>query len=56
MTFNEAIAKAAEALDAAENNADVERTREGINAANTWLRMAEILNYCGKAETKTDEQ
>ncbi|HZM83796.1 MAG TPA: hypothetical protein VFC19_49390 [Candidatus Limnocylindrales bacterium] len=56
MTVIEAIAKADKALDDATEHAgsDVERARELISAASTWLRMAEILNYCGP--TKTDQQ
>lgn len=56
MTVIEAIAKADKALDGATECAgsQVEKARELISAASTWLRMAEILNYC--APTKTDEQ
>lgn len=54
MTVIEAIAKADKALDAATECAatHVERSRELISAAGTWLRMAEILNYCLPAEPK----
>lgn len=55
MTFNEAIDKAAKALDAAEDSAHPEDAREFISAASTWLRMAEILNYVAR-EAKTAQQ
>lgn len=43
MTYDEAIENAARTLKAAEDANDVERTRELINAANTWVRIADSI-------------
>jgi hypothetical protein len=47
MTFDEAISKADEALEAAKNEGmpDSARVNTYLTAANTWVRIAELLNH-----------
>lgn len=46
MTFDEAIAKADKALDAAEKAAATpEQAHQLASVANTWVRIAELLHH-----------
>lgn len=46
MTFDEAITKADEALDAAvENDTDPNRAGVHLTTADTWVRIAELLHH-----------
>lgn len=45
MTFDEAISKAADALHDAERTTDTERAGTLLTAANTWVRIAELIRH-----------
>lgn len=45
MTFEQAVDNAARTLDAAENEASSDRAGTLLAAANTWTRIAELINH-----------
>ena len=45
ITFDKALREAADALDAAKADHDMDRVRELTGVANTWVRIAELIDH-----------
>jgi hypothetical protein len=59
MTFDQAIDNAARVLDLAEKEEKVDRAGSLLTVANTWVRVAELINHHNAAahkEPPTTEQ